>query len=189
MKKLILATLLGMVALFVWQFIAWTVVMLHESTLSSYPGDTEVIKELTVNLPSTGVYYYPPMPAESGGEAMNAWVAQHKAGPLLTISIMKEGADPYNPLPFVWGIIINFLMVLLVAYILNRTLSAWPRYFQRVGFVIAFSVFAWLGSSALNSIWLYQPWDYSLVMLADLIIGWTLVGLILAWMIKPVSET
>lgn len=89
-----------------------------------------------------------------------------------------------SPIVFIKGFILNFLCCLVIALLLFWTVESFGSYLNRVLFVLGIAFFAGLLSFE-NWIWLYFPLDYTLTRLGDLIIGFALVGLVIAAIVKP----
>ena len=65
---------------------------------------------------------------------------------------------------------------------------ALPGFGSRVLFVALLAGFVALQSRLLDWSWWRFPLDYSLVAALDLVVGWTLAGLVLAWRVKPAAR-
>lgn len=83
------------------------------------------------------------------------------------------------------GFIIDLLATLLAATLLFSAARGCCRsYLQRVGFVTGLGVFVGLVGHASYWNWMHFPADYTLAFIVDVVIGWTLVGLVMAAIVK-----
>jgi hypothetical protein len=186
MKKVLLSALLGMIVLFVWGFLSWTVIHIHGSSLQPLPNGDALANQLSENLPASGVYYYPQEPAPDASDAeKNDLLEKHMEGPIFSVFYNEQGADMMNPLIFIKGLVISFLIAFLIAFIMKQVVDLLGVYIQRLLFVMGIAVLAVLGTFITQWNWMYWPTLYSLMMSFDLIIGWTLAGLVISALIKP----
>ena len=186
MKRVLLATLLGALTLFVWGFLSWTVLHLHDSTYRPIPHDAEVRDVLDQNISETGVYYYPPEPASMSDEAaVNQWERLHEAGPLFTVMFQKEGRPVMHPLTFVYGLISYLIICFLISLFIRQVVDQLSNYLQRVLAITGFGIAAAIASYINIGVWLYVPWGYAIMMGIDLVIGWLLAGLVISAIVRP----
>jgi len=184
MKRVLIAGLLGSVVLFIWGFISWAALPWHNATMPSLPNEEAVVESLRANVNTTAVYQFPGMPADDA-ESQQAWTEKYKRGPYGILIYIAQGADPMAPQPFIGGFVLSLLTATLAAYLLSLGANKLTGYSQRVIFVTLLGVFAALVSHFSMWNWMHVPTGYSLVMAADLVIGWLLAGLVIAWRIKP----
>lgn len=196
MKKLFLASLAGGFILFVWGFLAWAVLPLHDASFRSLPNEDHIVPTLQTNITEGGVYYFPGMPEEMPGMSdeqreanMNAWMEQHKRGPLGMIVFHPGGQDPMMIGQFVGGLIIFLIAAFIAAWLLSRSSAIASTYIARVAYCGMLGVFVSFVSYISNMNWLYFPMDYTTAMVADTIIGWLLAGLAIGAIVKmPKAE-
>jgi len=185
MKPILIAGVVGGLVLFVWGFLSWAVLPWHNATMPNLPNEEAVIETLSASITATGVYQFPGMPANEADT--QAWTEKFKRGPYGMLVYTVEGANPMSPKPFIGGLILNFISATLVAYLLSLAANKLSGYNQRVTFVALIGVFAALVSHITAWNWMYIPTGYSLVMAADIVIGWLLAGLVIAWRMKPAA--
>lgn len=179
MKKVLLAALLGGLVHFVWGAFSWMVLPWHSATLNDLPGEATILHVLRQNVGQAGVYWFPGMQGAQQSEA--ARVAQekkHREGPIGWLVYHPQGRDPMPKSTFAMGFLIDFLSALLAASLVAA--SAPRGYVGRVFLVIALGLFAALVSHAMQWNWMLLPAGYTAVMMADLVLGWLLAGLVIA---------
>jgi len=143
------------------------------------PNEAAVLQVLDSSLLETGLYL---VPGNSPPDSL--FRARHADGPFFRVHSLRTGtAYPFQAL------------ISLLALLLAPLIPAWflaglcsresPTYGARVGVVALFGVFVTLTSEL--QLWgmeLY-PLGYSLLLSAHAITSWVVMGLFLAWRIKP----
>jgi hypothetical protein len=183
MKRILIAGLLGGLAVFVWGFISWAALPWHNATMPNLPNEEAVVEALRNNIAATGVYQFPGMPANEADS--KAWAEKYQRGPFGVLIYTAQGTNPMSLKPFIGGLILNFITAMLVAYLLSLTGNNLAGFGQRLLFVALIGIFAALVSHISLWNWMFIPTGYSLVMAVDLVIAWVLAGLVIAWRIKP----
>lgn len=83
------------------------------------------------------------------------------------------------------GLVLSLITGLFAAFMLSMVVGSLRQFSQRVKFVAMIGLFAALVSPIAAWNWMQFPTDYTLVMAADLVVGWVLGGMVLAWQIQP----
>ena len=110
---------------------------------------------------------------------MNAKEAQTAASkPLIFASVHLEGLSPSMGIPMLIGLISQIIAATFVGWLLTRTTGL--GFIGRVSFVMIFALAASIVTYGPYWNWFAFDTRYTLVCIADLLIGWFLAGLILA---------
>ncbi len=192
MKRIVIAGIAGGVIMFVWGFLAWMILPLH-TAINNVPDEAAFAEAMQDQNMESGMYFVPGFPADlhklEGEERKKVeenWMARHKAGPLVYMAYSKEGGQPMPPEMYIGSFLINLISSVLVAMALCAAVKGCCQsYLSRVGFVTMIATFASLTTYAMNWNWFHVPLDHTIEMSLDVIIGWTLVGLVQALIIKP----
>jgi hypothetical protein len=184
------AVILGAIAVFVWNAISWTVLPWHNATMHTLPNEQVVMDMLSDTGIPSGVYYFPGMPEDQGGqlsseEMTQQWLERHRRGPLGLLFYHSSGMEPMQMSTFVVGFIIMLISALLVAFLLNMGVEQMPGYGQRLMFATVVGIFAAFVSHVSMWNWFYFPAGYTLVNFFDMVISWFIGGLVIAWRVKP----
>ena len=172
MKKTILLSLLAAIILFFWGFVSWAILPWHNDVANKFTDEAAVSAVLKANSPQAGVYFLPFSQQDYGPGKVAAFANVHPNG--MEMNMGKQMGI---------SMVTQFLSALLVLTLLSgrQHLGYLPRIglFALAGLTISFVSHApywnWFGFST----------PYVLVIIADTIIGWTLVALILGkWMQK-----
>lgn len=179
MTKLTFGTLLATVVLFFWGAIFW-MSPLPYTWLEKTADDGLAGQALLSHFPRTGTYVIPgPHNPEATLQKL------HEAGPLVMVHLVKEGRPMMAGSTFALGFLQELVVVMLVGGLLHLARNALTTYVARVRFVtvagMAAAVFSELGAP----IWWNHPWPLHLVSAVYAVVGWFLVGLVLAAFIRP----
>lgn len=192
MVRILLASLLSALALFVWGFLFWAALPLPFLFLKAPNNESEILDVLKKAQLASGDYVIPwPNEAQRGGktdkEMEQELMARHKQGPLVHIMYRADGVDVENPTVFAIGFVHFFVVSLLLAVLLKMALPGLPSYGARVLFVFIAGLFAAVTIDAAQPIWFHHPPLYPLFSgLFHVGIG-LLAGLVLGALVKPQS--
>ncbi|MDQ3023769.1 MAG: hypothetical protein M3R04_05200 [bacterium] len=192
--KVLLAGLLGGIVLYVWGGLVWTVlpaVGLDLHPVTPLAGPEEAVTALDQLKVDEGVYYGAFIkPGSPEGEEMDmAHIDETK--PAIAFMVWRpQGINPAAMTPmFIGGFLLAFLQALLAAFLLNIAAPVIRNgYGGRVLFVVWLGIFASLVVHAMYANWMMFPMGYTLGMIADTVISWLLVGLLLATLIRPATS-
>lgn len=190
MKKLLVAALLGGLVFYVWGMVAWTVLPHHIMTMRPLPNEDSVIATLQRCVPSGGVYYFPSMEAADHTDptkqhaAQQQWMERHMRGPIGMVMYHPAGRDPMMTSQFILGLLIYIAAAFIAAWFLSRSTAAAGSYWQRVSFCGILGVFLAVADHLPAMNWLYYPADYTMAMIADAVVGWTLAGFAIGAIVK-----
>jgi hypothetical protein len=191
MKKVIIGGILGAVIIFIWSFIAWGVVPLHDSTMRNIANEDSLITLMRSTMDAKTVYVFPGMPAKVPGTtseqkeaAMKEWEQKYAKGPTGMIFYDPKGSSPMMPGQMVVGFIICFLSTALAGWLLARSTAIASGYMARVMYCGVLGIFISLVAHLTNWNWMGYPLDFTIAMMVDTIIGWILAGLGIAAVVK-----
>ena len=172
--QLIRSAVIGGALLFVWSSLSWMVLPWHHQTLKGLNEDQPVIQAMTENTRGSGVYLVP---------FTNHKKKAENAPPQITKSpfvFMVYNADGYGNMGF--RMAAALLGDMMTAFFLAWVISFFNVYgfLPRVLFAALSALFAGLAMHVPNEIWWGHSTAFTLVAVADLVIGWTIAGLAVA---------
>ena len=188
-KRVVIAGILGGLTMFVWSFVAHELLPLGELGVGEIPNEAPVLSAMQGTIPQAGFYIYPgfglgPNPTSAQrNAAMPAYMKKYEQSP--------HGILIYNPPsgPFNFGKLLaregalNILEALLAAWLLSYA-AAGRSYSQRAGFVVIVGVLAAVTTNVEYWNWYEFPGNYIAGYMVTQIIGFTLVGLVVAAFVK-----
>ncbi len=190
LKSLLLGTILGGLAAFVWSNISWELIGWHEKTFHAFQKEDEVAMVISSHAPESGVYMLPGASSQSGmsGEqkkaAQAAMMDKMQKGPIMFAAVRRSGFGS-----FVQTMIIQLVALMAAAFLLTWLLlqTSGLSYARRVTFL----AIAGLAASVIVNIpdwnWWGFPASYTLVNLVDFTLTWLLAGLVIAKVAKPLT--
>jgi hypothetical protein len=188
MKKIILAGLTAGIVITIWQFAAWMFLSFHKDTIKITPNEEAVTAVLSNSITEEGVYGIPNENQQrSNAEEQKKWEEKFRRGPLATIYYRPTGDNPAMTSQLVIGILIQIIAAMFAAWLLSRSTASTQSYISRVSYVGMLGIFASIVTHISYWNWMYFPFKYTTAMMADLIIGWVIGGLVIAAFIKPLK--
>ena len=185
---MLVAGVLGAFVVFVAQSLSWLVLGVHDRTIHRLPNGEAIAALLREAAPAPGVYHHPGMPLP--GESQESWAARYRTGPVVPfLAYQPGGTEPFSPVQPLRGWILDVVSATIVAWLLSLAAPSLPGYAGRVAFVTLFGVFAACVSWLSTCNWMSLPVDWTVVMSLELVASWALVGLVLAWRIRPDAVT
>ncbi|MBI1882582.1 MAG: hypothetical protein HYS08_00005 [Chlamydiae bacterium] len=191
MKKLI-GGVLGGVVLFIWGTVSWMVLPWHNTTMASFTNEAAVETALVANAPQQGIYVLP------GNHSLDAHLSPEEKeilqkknyekmakGPFAFIAMSPQGTGTIG-LCMIRGLAIEILAALLMSFLVFRVGA--ERFSCKVGLVVMVALIAGIVCELPSWNWSGFPLSYTLVSIADLLIGWFLAGLVIAKVVVPKAE-
>ena len=191
--RAILGALAGAIVLFAWSAVFWMGLAWFFDGLKSLEPEQEqaVVSALLDNIPDDGVYYIPGMPThgkdlpdDQARQLTEQWQARHEAGPLGQVTLVHKGKKPMEPTVFAKGFAIDIISTVLVSILVIMAGASGATFCKRFAIV---AIFGFAASSAIHLVdwnWMYTPSSYTVMRVVDTTIGWILVGLVMAAIIK-----
>jgi len=181
MVRVLVASVVAAVLVFVWGAVSWLAVGWHARVMSPIP-DGPVISAMQEHLPGSGVYYFPPPPAPGATpEQQAAFQARHATGPIGLLMFRKEGVPAMEPIVFAKGLAISAAAAFFAAIAARGCRTFVGRYTM----VVCMALFAACVGKVTEWNYWYLPTPYTLFMSADLVIGWLIGGVAIAGIVKP----
>lgn len=175
MKKQLIATLVGGILLFLWQFLSWALIPVHKAEYGYTPNQDKIIEALNQNLTEEGTYMLP-MPAPgSSSEQQQATMESYMGKPWAQVTYHKAMSTEMGMNMF-RGLVIDFVAVWLFIWLLSGASNL--SIATVVPKAVAVGVIGYLTIPYLNSIWFETS---SLAHLVDAFVSWGAVGAWLGW--------
>lgn len=175
MKKQLIGTLVGAVILFVWQFLSWSLLPVHQSEYGHTPNQDKILEFLGQNLSEEGTYMLPVPPPGSSQEQQMALMESSAGKPWASISYHKS-LNTAMGMNMFRGFVVDLLAVFLLMWLLSKFAHQSMQTSLQAALVVG--IIGYLTIPYLNSIWFETN---SLGHLVDAIVSWGLVGAWLGW--------
>jgi hypothetical protein len=171
---LVKGTVLGGLAMFVWGAISWMALPFRESVLSPF-GDEKAMTSMVIsNAPRSGMYLLP-------GHANEAAKEQLFKGPAVFAAVRT---GPLASMPILMG---TQVLIMMAAAFLGSLLLMQTRpmsYGSRVLFLVGVAGVVAIAGHLPDWNWWSFSTSYTLLECMDLMVGWTLAGLVMAKVVR-----
>ena len=187
-QTLVFGTVLGGIASFVWGAISWMALPWHHATFKTFRDEDAVGRVLLENAGPDAVYGLPAPPVTRGMSKAEVAAtetsvrAKLEAGPLALVVFQRQGYESIKS-RMLRAVLIGMLGSLLFQILLLRLAPGTP-YLVRATLV-------GIGALAGAIVCRLPDWNwhgfspqYTVVAIADVTIGWFLVGLVLAAFVR-----
>lgn len=175
MQKQLVATLVGALILFIWQFLSWGLIPIHQAEYGYTAGQDKIMEVLNQNLTESGTYMLPNVPPGTPHEAAEKSMESHAGKPWASISY-HTSLDTSMGTNLLRGFAVDLLAAWLLVWLLLKFETLQMR--SALQCSLAVGVIAYLTIPYLNSVWFKND---SIAHLIDAIGSWGLVGLWLGW--------
>jgi hypothetical protein len=161
-KNLVLSVIGGLV-LFVWGFVSHAVLPWYGAAYHSFTDEAAISAAIEHAAPVEGLYYLPFAEADRASGQLEAFVNVVPAGTGTSIGAQMAGG-------LISGVMSTFLALIVVRATRPATYWSAVGMFALIGLTIGFVSHAYYWN------WFQFPTTYIVVTIADVMVGWTLVG-------------
>ena len=178
MKKSLIGAIVGGIIIFIWQFLSWTLINLHQPAQQYTEKQEAVMAVLNSNLEEGG-YYMPAIPENSSLADHEKAMTESMGKPWATIQYHKALEDNMT-MNMVRGLLVNIIIVWLACWIFLRLHK--PTFGTILTASLFIGLIVFLNSAYTMHIW-YQTFDLW-AHFVDSILSWSVCGLWLAWWLR-----
>lgn len=187
-KRIVLAAVLGGLAMFLWSSIAHMALGLGSLGVQDIPNEQAMIGVMKSNLPQSGFYFFPGLglaPGASRAErnaAMNVYQQKVANGPSGILIYHPSGQKAISAGQLLTEFGTNVVQALLAAILL--AFAGLRAYGARVGFVGLAGVMAGITTNISYWTWYGFPGSYTAGYAFTEIMGYVCIGLVAAAIVK-----
>ena len=188
MKRMILASLLGGVAMFTWASIAHMVLPLGATGVSEIPSEEPVLAAMHNALGNTsGLYAYPAF--GTAPNAMQVYDQKLAVNPSGILTYHPPGVKSLTPAQMVTEFLTEMLEAMIAVFLLMQTRIS--TFGGRLGFVTVVGIVCSLGTNVSYWNWYGFPGTYTAVYMTIQILEFVAAGLVAAALLRkaPVSRS
>lgn len=180
-RRILLAGVLGGLALFLWGGLSHMVLGLGQVGVQNLPQQQTVMDTLKASVPQSGFFFFPQV--DSAGK-----VSPEKVGGPFGIMIYhSSGAGGSMTGQLINECILNIVVALLAAFLLSLA-PGLAGYVPRVGFVTLLGLVVALMTNVQYWNWYSFPLNYTVAAISGSVIGFLIVGLIAAALVKEPEQ-
>lgn len=183
MGRLIIAGIVGGIAMFIWSALAHTVLPLGHTGINEIPQDAAVLAGLQERLgDKAGLYMFPGSgldeKAHESEAAMNIVMARTAKEPSGTLIYHPPGRDTGMGTYMGIELALEILQALIVAWVLTKLVTT--SLAGRVAAATAIGVAVGVGTNGSYWNWFGYPTDYTLAAIVMQVVGYAVAGLAIA---------
>jgi hypothetical protein len=186
--RVLLASVLAAVLMFVWGFVFWGLLGVGAQMMQPLPAELDLLAALRNVQASSGMYAYPMPPDSKDEAAMAEFERKHQEGPLLQLAYRQDGGPPMPPSIFVQGLGHYFAVALLTSCLLALAARGLPRFGGRLVFVLLVSLVAAIWGNVGDVVWFFHSPRYCIGNMAYTLGAGLVMGLVLAALVKRPAE-
>lgn len=175
MNKQLIGTLVAGLILFIWQFISWNVMNLHQAEMQYTPKQDQIMEALTQLDLEEGHYFVPTVPPGSSMEDQEKLMESMVGKPWATVSY-HQAFEVNMGMNMTRGFLLDLVSAFLLIWVLMK--------FRENNFMTSLLASLAVGSIGYLTIpYLHQVWmeTDSTGYLIDTVVQWGLVGAWLGW--------
>jgi len=190
-KSVLLGTILGGLAAFLWSTISWELLSWHEKPLLRFQDEDRVAGAISSQTTRSGTYILPAGPLQADMTADQKKAAQAvlmekmMKGPIMIAAVRRDGFGSVTR-----AFVVQFLSLTAAAFLLTWLLlqTRGLGYARRVAFLTVVGLAAGVISDLPNWNWWGFSGSYTAVNLADFTLNWLFAGLVIAWVANPKEQ-
>lgn len=184
--------IVGGFLLFAWSAFAHTLLGLGSAGLRAAPAEAPVLAALEQHVTEPGLYLFPGDALQPGlnlaeqEAAMARAMERARSGPAGLLLWHPRGHDYLSHSQYAREYTGDLLCALLASVFLSLTVYRVNSFWTRTGFVALLGLFANLAIDLPLWNWYGFPSSFLLASMLKNLVGFTLVGMFLAWRMKPI---
>jgi hypothetical protein len=189
MKRVLLAGVLGGIAMFIWSSIAHVALPLGRTGIKEIPNEQAVLSGMQAQLGgNSGMYAFPgmglgPNPTrEEENAAMQQYEQKLATNPSGILIYHPPGAKSLTPGQLITECLTEMAEALLLAWLLAQTTLA--TFASRMGFVVMAAIMATITTNIPYWNWYGFPTSYTTAYISIEFVGYLLAGAVVAAMLK-----
>lgn len=189
-KKIVLAGVLGGVALFCWGALSHMVLGIGEIGIKELPQEQMVLQSLQGSINEPGFYFFPGMgvPANASAQqkqaAMDRYQQRYAQGPDGILIYQPTGSAPMSARQLSTELGLNVVQALIAAWLLSMV-TVLTTFVSRASFVVVLGILASISTNIQYWNWYHFPGDYTMANILNQILGFVIVGIVAAAIVRP----
>ncbi len=181
MKKMIIGAIVGAIILFVWQFLTWGALNLHQSQQRYTPKQDSILNYLNSQFSEDGGYFLPTSAPGTSQADMEKQMQESEGKPWAQIFYHKSMAGMNKMFMNMGrGLAVNIVIMLMLCWLLLKIPS--PSFGTIFMGTLGTGLISFLHSPYTMHIW-YETFDV-MVHFTDALISWGVAGLWLGWWLR-----
>ena len=172
MKRQIRFALVAGLVIYIWQFLSFAALGLHESSMAYTDKQDQLLEAIDASGLETGMYYLGRTETNSQ-EDMDLFKFKYEGKRFARLNLMEDNSQDM-PVNLLRGFLVCLVLMFLMYYVYAQQKDA--SLMQRIRFSIIIGLAIFFMVPYTNFIWFPQPDIYA--HLIDAIVPWTVVGFV-----------
>jgi hypothetical protein len=187
-KRVVLGGLAGGLALYGWSVVSHLLLPLGEVGLRFVPDEEPLLAAIRSTTTQPGFYLFPgiDMRSRPGQEQQAIWAAKYAAGPTGILVYRSPAGSPMSPRQLGTELVSDFAIGLLAAALLSKLRC---DFMGRLAAAGAIGIIGGLDVHVSYWAWYGFPGSYTLAVLADQLVGFLVLGMVVALIVRPGAST
>jgi hypothetical protein len=182
MKKMIIGAIVGTLIYFGFQTVMW-MGGVHKDFYTYAAKQDTVLSNLSANLPAEGLYMMPMAdPKSPDFKSRQQELEKTMIGNPWAMVFYHPKMEEFSARTLIMGIVYSFIGAFIAAFVIY--MGKFPCYWSRFTVSMLFAVFTLVLGVLSNMNWWSFPWGFIKHQVLDLVIGWGLCSVWLAWFVK-----
>lgn len=182
MKKMIIGALVGTLIYFGFQAGMW-MGGFHKDFYTYAAKQDTIISSLSANLPAEGLYMMPMAdPTSPDFKSRQQELEKTMVGNPWAMVFYHPAMEAFSARSLLLGIVYAFIGAFIAAFVIY--MGKFPCFWSRFTVSMLFAIFTLVQGVLTNMNWWSFPWGFIKPQVFDLIIGWGLCSVWLAWFVK-----
>lgn len=184
LTKIMVATLLGSLALFIWGAFSHLVLFIGAG-FKPLPNEETVLAALKTNVGEKGLYFFPGKDFRTATKEQDVvFEEKFRTGPVGLVVYRPMGGNPFSGSKVIIQFFSNLFSVFIAVII---ALFICTGYWNRVALVSMIGLSACLSVSTIYWNWYEFPGSFFVAQLLDVTIGFFLVALVICRVLKNIT--
>ncbi len=181
MKKTIIGAIVGGIIIFIWQFLTWGMLNLHEAQQKYTPKQDSVLAYLNSQFSEDGAYFMPTSPPGTSRGEMEKQMKASEGKPWVQVFYHKS-MDGMNKMymNMARGLLVDIVIVWLLCWLLMKIPT--PSFGTVFMGTLGTGLIVFLHGPYTMHIW-YGSFDL-MIHLLDALVAWGVTGLWLGWWLR-----
>lgn len=177
-KHWIIGSLVGGVIVFVWQFLSWTAIGIHNNENKYLPGQDSLLLTISSVIKEDGNYMLPTTPPGASNKEMEELGEKTNGKPWAVVTYRTAYSNDMIR-PLTRGLLVDIFLVFVLIYMITR--GGVPTAVRILAASVAAGLFCFLLGPYTMHNWFQTPTETLHGHLIDAFVAWGITGLWLGW--------
>jgi hypothetical protein len=175
-KKIIAASLLGALTMFIWGAVSHMVIFIGAG-FKPLPGEEKVLSVLKSTINEKGLYFFPGKDFRNTTKEQDVlFESRFRNGPVGLLVYRPHGGNPLDISKLITQFVCTLLSVLIAIFIVSASTTG---YWKRVCMVTALGLIACTSVSSIYWNWYEFPASFFVAQILDMVIGFFITGMVI----------